>query len=292
MISICIPIFNTDISLLVEVLSQQSASLDNSIEIILLDDASKDRNIAKQNKIRSEYFENVHYFENQQNIGLASTRNKLASLAKNPYLLFIDSDAQVSNNNFIQTYYNSLCPETVIFGGCMYVKERPSDSNILRWKYGKQREEGTGKYFSCFNFLIPRKILFLYPFNERLKNYGYEDLLFGLTLEYNNIKIKHLNNPLIHNGLDSANTYLMKVKQSIENLVEIEPELKRIQKQNSVKILRAYNFVRKIKCYKLFIYTSSLLNNCILLNLTSKRPSLMLLDFYKLSYLCKLKIGK
>lgn len=287
MISICIPIYNTNVTTLVSDLIKQATNIQVDYEIILLDDASDDENIKAVNKSLAN--KHVLFFENEKNMGLARTRNKLGRLATHPYILFIDSDAGMYKNDFLQDYIQKCDENNVIFGGCIYSDRCPSPEFILRWKYGKNREEGLGKYFSCFNFIIPKNIFLENQFKEDLRQYGYEDTLFGLNLKNKDIPILFIGNPLFHNGLDKSSIYLSKIRLSIENLIRIVPSLRAIDQENSIKLLKYYNLIERFYLRNLINTAFSLLKKKIESNLNSKKPYLWVLDLYKLGYLCRLK---
>lgn len=286
MISVCIPVYNTDVRQLVLALDKQASEYGLPYEIILLDDASTLAHTQEQNNSLSS-ISNLRIFKNESNIGLARTRNRLGSLAQYPYLLFIDSDAQIVSNDYWQTYIRFCNPTTVIFGGCMYSAQCPDKKFILRWKFGKEREEGVGKYFSCFNFLIPKDIFEKYPFSEQLHQYGYEDTLFGITLKHTGTEVLFIDNALLHTGLDSADVYLKKVELSIQNLIRIEPLLKAVNGSRQIKLLRLYYSMRYLSTPTALLFR--LLQKILHAHLTGNNPSLRILDFYKLGYLCNLK---
>lgn len=289
MISVCIPVYNTDVSLLVHGLHQQASACPVPYEIILLDDASSDLKI-KQGNEKLAGIDNLSICINERNIGLARTRNKLAELARYPFLLFIDSDAEIIRKNYWQTYVSLCTSNAVCFGGCAYSDTPPPKEFTLRWKFGKQREEGVGKYFSCFNFLISKDIFSKHPFSEKLSSYGYEDSLFGISLQQSGANIQFIDNPLLHTGLDTADKYLTKVESSIRNLITIEPLLKDINGEKSIRLLKLHNSIQYLS-YPIGLLFR-LLKKTLRLNLEGKNPSLKILDFYKLGYLCSLKTKK
>lgn len=291
MISVCIPVYNTDVSKLVQTLSKQASTHPIPYEIILLDDASTDIKTKQANNLL-ESIGNIRIFENDKNIGLACTRNKLGKLAAYPYLIFIDSDAEVITDNYWLTYASVINSSSVYFGGCVYPNKCPDDKFILRWKFGKEREEGVGKYFSCFNFMIPKDILTKHPFSEDLNQYGYEDALFGIILKHKGINIQFINNPLLHTGLDSADVYLKKVELSISNLLIIGEYLAKIKKEDSIRLLKLYNYIDSFHLSSLTGFLFHLLKEPLRKNLTGDSPSIRILDLYKLGYLCSLKTKK
>ena len=90
MISICIPVYNFNITSLVNELSNQVNSLNIPCEIIVIDDCSE--NFKRINKIECEKHT---YIELSENIGRARIRNLFLKYAKYEYLLFLDCDSLV-----------------------------------------------------------------------------------------------------------------------------------------------------------------------------------------------------
>ena len=53
-------------------------------------------------KLEKEF---VEYYKNESSLGISSVRNKLASLAKGKYLIFLDDDVQIDKNlNIINSF--------------------------------------------------------------------------------------------------------------------------------------------------------------------------------------------
>jgi len=291
MISICIPIYNCDVTALVNDLYKQCTDSQIRYEILLLDDASVNTDTKEKNRNLTN-LTNIHYYDNPENIGLARTRNRLGELARYPYLLFIDSDAEVVSREYLIRYLKLCQPSVVCFGGCVYPDKCLDSRYVLRWKYGKKREEGIGKYYSCFNFLIDRKVFLKYPFSQLLHQYGYEDTLFGMVLKKNNIDVFFVDNPLLHAGLTTSENYIVKVEQSLSNLLMIETFMKEEGVSHEIRLLRKAGQVEQLHLQPLVIFLWRILKGICLSNLKGKKPSLFLLDFYKLGYFCNLKRQK
>jgi glycosyltransferase involved in cell wall biosynthesis len=296
MLSILIPIFNFDVTDLVLELNKQSIAANVKYEIILLDDASTDsfreinRNLSNQNHIK--------YIEETDNIGRSKIRNKLASLASYPYLLFMDCDSQIPNPDYIANYLNYCEEDIVIYGGRIYSQQRPAETELLlRWKHGRSREEFTAderikspnKSFMTNNFLISVSLFNKIRFNEEMEGYGHEDTLFGYDLKKNNIKVLHIDNPLVHIGLESNSLFLLKTRESIRNL-------KNILNQNGyekllvedIKLLGYYKFFHKTKLDYLVRILFRISERLLERNLLSKNPNLLVYDLFKLGYLCSI----
>jgi glycosyltransferase involved in cell wall biosynthesis len=285
MISVCIPIFNDRVTELVQSVRTQCESCAVEYEVVLLDDCSGDTAVVAENRELAR-LPKVYYYENEQNMGLSRARNKLGQLARYPYLLFIDSDARIVRRDFIARYAKFCYPGAVSFGGCVYADICPDKRFILRWKYGKYREEGVGRYYSCFNFLIDKDVLLKYPFYEGFSRYGYEDTLLGITLRQNGVEPCFIDNPLLHTGLITADAFLAKIGASIGNLAVINSQFIPAGTRPPVRLLRAYRWVESLHAKGFASFAFRRLKKLLISNLKSKKPLLIVLDFYKLGSLC------
>ncbi len=139
MLSICIPVYDCDVTMLVSNLLAQIAKIDIPAEIIIIDDASEIE-FRKLNKPLSKS-DRVSYFQLEKNIGRAKIRNLFLSYTNFDYLLFLDCDIKVSKANFLKKYVSEIEKnQPVICGGLNYQVELPPKTHYLRWKYGIKRE--------------------------------------------------------------------------------------------------------------------------------------------------------
>lgn len=289
MISILIPIYNYVIIDLVKSIHCQILNTDEEFEIILIDDCSQEE-YKTQNK-ECALLRNTSYFELAHNIGRAKIRNELAKKAQYPYLLFIDCDAKIDNPTYISNYIKECKKqEQIVCGGVKYENRKPQIDKILRWKYGHKREMKTAqqrslspnKSFTPFNFLISKELFTNTLFDETITEYGHEDTLFGFLLKQKNITIKHIDNPLIHCGIETNAIFLDKTKESIQSLVKIYNQNNK-EFANEIKLIKVYSFFKNIKLLWLInlLFT---LSRRVSYNILLKCPYLFLFDWYKLGY--------
>jgi len=289
MISICIPVYNFDVTSLVGELSEQAKSLNKPYEIIVIDDCSDD----KYKAINRIACENYIYIGLEENIGRSKIRNLFLRYSRYDYLLFIDCDSIIESSDFLLKYFEIIKQNpSVVCGGRIYKKFRPVRDKMLRWKYGLLRESRPfdvrkkfpHKSFMTNNFLIGRKILAEIRFDERITKYGHEDTLFGYSLKKENILIDHIDNPVVNGDLENNTEYLNKTAEGIGNLVNIM-EVTNFDEDliNFITILRIHSKVRKMgKIIKLsFIMFKPL----IVFLLSKGFVNLYLFDFYKLGIL-------
>jgi len=287
MLSILIPVYNYNITKLVNDLHQQCENAEIVYEIVCFDDGSSD-NFKEENRTIQK-LENLVYHELPQNLGRSKIRNELGKAAKFDYLLFMDCDSQTVSENYIKNYIEKLDPSCLLYGGRVYQPNPPEKEFYFHWFYGTQREQIPVEKrkiqpyhsFMTNNFLIPKSIFLKFPFDENLTQYGHEDTLFGLQLKEADIPIIHINNPLEHEGLETTDSFLHKTKQGIENLLFLSKEYKLID----TKLLRTYKNIKNWKLSFLINIVFQLSKKSLLKNFHSSSVNLKLFDFYKLGLL-------
>ena len=232
MLSICIPVYNVDVTKLVSDLHTQIQEINESIEIVLIDDASDIENKAK-NRLLKEYCKII---ELEINVGRSKIRNLFVSECKNPYLLFLDCDSEIISSIFLEKYIQELkrLHPKVLFGGSIYSEHCPEKKYFLRWKTSRNREsksiqdrESNFNWgFKTNNFIIEKELLQKIAFNENLCGYGHEDTLFAFDLFRANVSVIQSDNAVLNAHLDTNHVYLKKTKEALANLVEVLKILK------------------------------------------------------------------
>lgn len=288
MLSILIPTYNFNVIPLVESLNNQLIKLDIEYEIICIDDDSKSHLNKANDKIN--LLDNSIFLSLNKNIGRSATRNLLFKKSKYDWLLFLDADVKPISSNFIKNYISQIqnSPNKVFCGGVKYESSEKNKS-LLRYKYGNKYEDVSPskrnkfpyKYFFSSNFLIHKSIFKKITFNESLKKYGREDLLFSLNLKKNNFIIEHINNGVYHLGIDDDKTFVDKTKHALENLYYIEKN--GLINFEDVSLLRLIHFIKSIKISKILGKFYSYLEDKTII-----KSSLFYLKFMKISYLCHL----
>lgn len=297
MLSVLLPVYNFDIRDLVASISSQAKLAGIPFEIIVVDDASSERFRILNRE--AEKFEGVKYIEEEKNLGRSKIRNKLADLAKYDNLLYLDCDSSIDNPDFLQNYINKLDKYEVIYGGRKYNYTLPYDDRLkLHWLHGIKREQipvgvrssEPNKSFMTNNFVISKEAIEKVRFNEKIRGYGHEDTLFGYDLMKCNITIKHIDNPVIHLGLESSEEFLRKTREGILNLkriMRINGNEKRLVKD--ITLLAYYKKFQHAGLEGLIRYVFQKNEVRLRKNLMSKNPNLFLFDLYKLGYLCTIK---
>ena len=294
MLSICIPIYNFNVSELVEELNSQANKLNIPYEIILIDDCSK-KNYQKTNSTLNK-INSVKYIQLKQNIGRSKIRNLFLNYVLHDNLLFLDCDLQIISKNFIKNYVDEINNgRKVICGGINYDKKKPQRNKLLRWNFGIKREcisankrkENPYSSFMTANFVVDKSIFKQIKFNEELANYGHEDTLFGYELKQNKIKILHIENPINHQLTDVNKEFLYKTKQGIKNLVFIKKRINNLAFDNDIRILKFYNKINK-SVFKLPLnILLNLIYPIVYFILLKFGRSLFLFDIYKITLIMR-----
>ena len=254
MLSILIPCRHYDCSELVAELHRQCKDVGLEYEILVGDD------------------------NGEKPLGRAAMRNQLLEKSQYDYVLFMDADAMVCRLDFIRKYWNHKDEAPVILGG-LETPDKPKEKGyMLRWKY--ENANKTKENFTVFNAFFSKSIFERVRFDdEKCKSYGHEDTLFGVDLQKNGILPLYINNPLIHNGIDTSEAFLKKSEIAIENLIKIgEPLVSRTHLGGMGISLKKLHLAFVVKgLFRMF-------KSSIRRNLLSEKPSLKLFQFYKLGY--------
>lgn len=293
MLSICIPIYQHEVYNLVKELNKQCELASIPYEILCIDDDSD--HLFKKKNSKIEELKKVRYIELQQNIGRSRIRNLFIEKATFNSLLFLDCDCSIPGKDFIKKYCENI-DNNITYGGRKHFEIKPSDNAIiLRWKYGREREdlsynERLKSPFISFrsnNFMIKKEVFSIVAFDESITKYGHEDTLFALQLKKENFNITHIENYVIHEGLENNVEFINKTKVAVENLNELI-KIKKL-KPNEVKLFKTYRFLEKTKLtFIMRMFTSFFLRVCFK-KLQLKNPKIFWLDVFKLFYLIKVR---
>jgi glycosyltransferase involved in cell wall biosynthesis len=288
MISVCIPVYNTDVRQLA--LSLNTQALDISAEIILVDDGSCQEYREVNRELRGQ---GIHYYELEHNVGRARIRNRFTKHARYDHLLFLDCDSRIISDYFLSNYFEAMrdFPEKVICGGRIYSNEKPGLKYRLHWKYGRLRESRpvsirrrhANRSFMTNNFLIPAHTLRSIPFNEKISGYGHEDSLFGYDLYRKGYETHHIDNPVLHDRLETNAAFLAKTEQAVRNLSIITSQIEPSPVfAATITLLRVADEIKQKGRAQGLMISHWILRPLIRVLLTAGLNSLKLLDFHKL----------
>jgi len=281
MLSILIPVYNYDAYPLVKKLHAQLQHSDFVYEIRVYDDCSTSPVLDNEN---INLIKGATLTVLKKNIGRSAIRNLLAKEAKFEKLLFLDAGTLPKSKDYIKDYL-SINNYEVITGGMTNLEKPPKKPFKLRWLYTKLRERNISLHSS--NFLISKTIIESNPFDESLLNYGYEDVLFFNTLLKNNIRIKSINNPVIHDAGDDANSFIKKTEYAITNLIHLVEVDKLSDNCSGIGLL--YIKLKGAYLDKFVASVFKIVKPLLMKNFNSSHPLIFLYDFYRIGYFCMYK---
>ncbi len=293
MLSILIPCYNYDCRNLVSSLHLQGESLGTDYEIIVGDDASDDVEIVSLNE-EINSLPHCMYSVSERNLGRAENRNRIAEISQGDWLLFIDCDARVCSDSFLHDYMKAAEHACVVCGGLCHPLNNPCPEATLRYKYERradarrsasERSKKPYMQLSAFNLMMRRDVFMSIKFDKDCREYGYEDALMGVELYKRGIEILHIDNPVMHIGLEPNTVYLKKSETALRTLYGLKGKMGNHSHVENVAIrLRSYHID---KLYMLFYH---LFRTRMKANLLGENPSLFVFSLYKLGFF--LDLGK
>lgn len=293
MISVCIPVYNFKIGDLLTQLVFLLQRAEIEYEILIVEDASETS--FSENNLKVAESCSARYIYLNENIGRSAIRNYLCKEAQYPNLLFLDCDSLIITDDFISNYSSYLNKNKVVYGGTKYHAQKPEKKYLLHWNYGRKREikpvtvrnKYPSQYFKTNNFLIPKTILINHPFNEQLKGYGHEDTLMGVELSQFNIPVYHIDNAVLHAGLETNEQFVLKTQESIRNLLIIREEFGLHGINRHFKLLDVFSKIQNLNLVNVLSIVYKL-SQPLLLFLLKNFYLMKVFDFYKLGFLCSI----
>ena len=308
-LSILLPSYNNVCVSLVQVLQRQADALSGkldkpfSYEIIVADDGSTDAACIDANRVIGDML-HCRYLRMEQNVGRAQIRNVLISESRGDYVLLIDSDLFLCDDNYLYKYATSTAD--VVYGGTRIggegfamVDNEANTENLkgnLRYIYEKKAEPSHRAAFrqlrpnqeiSVCNLYARRDIMEAHPFDSRFKAYGYEDVLFGKRLAESGIEVTHIDNPVLINEFESNSVFVKKTEEAILTLCRFEQDLEGYSNlKTKVSTLGRYIPL------SLFRLWHRIMKNKEKRNLTGSKPSLLLFKLYKLGFFLENRMVK
>ena len=285
-LSILIPVYNTVCVNFVRQLQQQAELTGIDYEIIVADDASPLQHCVEENRQISQ-LPHCQYLMKEVNTGAAATRNFLAQQSRYQWLLFLDCDMQLPNEQFITRYLASLTAPVINGGLSIGGDARLLNSN-LRYRYEKaeepnhtpqRRQQRPYQSFRSTNFLIRRDIMLDHPFDERFRRSGYEDVFFGKQLRQHQIAITHIDNPLLMTDYETNADYVSKMERSLHTLHQFRQELRGYSR---LLTLADGIHIEAVRCFLAFLHR--ILAPMERRNLCGNHPNLTLFKLYRLGY--------
>lgn len=250
-VSIIVPFYNVEGYMEKCLDSLVNQTLDD-IEIILVNDGSKDRSIDIAKKYIKEYPKKIVYLE-KENGGLSDSRNFALPHAKGEYIAFLDSDDYVEKNMY-EEMYNLAIKDNSDLVECDFY-----------WEYPDKRKEDIGKLYNgkeemlekirvvAWNKLIKREILEKSKV-EFPKGFRYEDVEFTYKLIPYIEKVSFIKKPFVHyvqRQGSISNTQNERTKEIFQVLEHVIDYYKENNIYEKYKTVLEYVYIRYAFCSSL-----------------------------------------
>lgn len=300
-LSILLPSYNNVCVSLVQALQRQADALRGKLdkpfryEIIVADDGSTDAACIDANRVIGDML-HCRYLRMEHNVGRAQIRNVLIAESCGDYVLLIDSDLFLCDDNYLYKYATSTAD--VVYGGTriggeglVMVDNEANTEHLkgnLRYIYEKKAEPSHRAVFrqlrpnqeiSVCNLYARRDIMEAHPFDSRFKAYGYEDVLFGKRLAESGIEVTHIDNPVLINEFEPNSVFVKKTEEAILTLCRFEQDLEGYSNLKT-KVAALGRYIP----LSLFRLWHRIMKNKEKRNLTGPKPSLLLFKLYKLGF--------
>ena len=288
-LSILIPCYNCQCVELVKGLVTQCEDIEGlRYEVIVADDGSTDKHLCLLNEELLN-LEHVRYITREKNIGRACIRNFLVQQATYEWVLFVDSDLSIIREDYIQSYIQLDSTFLVAYGSYEVGNENTTN---LRYLYEKdaapkhtmeQRKLHPYHHLHTANLMMKRTTALTYPFDERFKRYGFEDVLLGKELQEHNVCIAQINNPLLFDHFETNDSYMEKTEEALQTLYTFRNEL------SGFSSLLTFNYhLHRWGLHYLILFIFQQKRRKWRTILCGERPNLKLYIIYKLGYFISL----
>lgn len=230
-VSVLIPFLRDDPSELLTLLDEEAASVSGAVEIVLLDDGTRDAALTARLTARIKGMAlPVRMITLPANEGRSVGRNRLASAARGGSLLFLDSDMRPDHRRFLRDWADLAAREdpAVAFGGFSLL-QAPTDDRfaVHRAMAAKsecvpytERAKQPEKYVYTSNLLVRRDVFESEAFDPGFTGWGWEDVEWAMRVS-RRFRVVHLDNSATHMGLDTVPALAGKYEQSAPNFARM-----------------------------------------------------------------------
>jgi glycosyltransferase involved in cell wall biosynthesis len=287
MLSILIPTYNDDLHPLLESLYRSAELNTVACEVLIFND-----NSVAPLTFTGDY-KNLQIIDSTINVGRTMARYNLAKAANYDWLLFLDADVEIYNEDFISKYLEVIKRKdvNVCFGGYAYNPAVYNERVSLRYHYGvakeqipaKERNKNPYKVIISGNFIILKETFLSLPLHEQTLSYGLDNY-FGSLLKGRHVPVIHIDNAVYHNGLDTNEIYLRKKERAAETLVKLYGSGK--MKHHNNDLLATFEKIVNLHLITFFTFLNKVLGPSLKKNMLGPSPSIKQLQVYRLLYIC------
>ncbi len=236
-LSVLIPFYNDDPGQLLSGLAENAVG-HQDIEIIIYDDGSTDDSIFESLVKQAQNLDcAITLIRNPDNRGRSYARNALKEQARSAWILFLDADMLPVSPDFLHIYLKEIASgkSDILFGGFDIPGQALSPQTELHGMLAKasdchsakEREKCGPQYVCSSNLCVRASVLEAEPFDPDFSGWGWEDSEWAARVS-KTYRLRHIDNPALHLGLESTDTLLQRFKTSAANykrFIAKHPEL-------------------------------------------------------------------
>ncbi|MDW8246337.1 MAG: glycosyltransferase family 2 protein [Sandaracinaceae bacterium] len=227
-VDVCIPVYRIDPTPLIHSLFRCDRA--EEARICVCDDGSGDPQLSqKLRALLSAHRGPGTLITLAANRGRSGARNALIAHSQSEWLLFLDADTEIPSPLFLVRYFQAIdecAGPALVVGGCTVPKVVPAPDAALRHAYGRwfesaslaRRRRNPQAFVHTSNALVHRSVVEAEPFDEGFVGWGWEDIEWGMRVG-KRFPIVHIDNLVIHTGLENDAITLKKVENSALNFV-------------------------------------------------------------------------
>ncbi len=154
LLSIIIPTYNSQNTIQTPLLSINNSQFKNfnNIEVIVVDDKSKDRTLKKIREVESGLKYKLTIYPSRRNYGPAKARNFGVKKARGSYILFLDSDVELAKSTLRYAYLLAKDKKVKAFTGIWHYRQKtnkffPQFKAMRDWVYWFIEREKYARYY-------------------------------------------------------------------------------------------------------------------------------------------------
>lgn len=210
-LSIVIPVYNSQntIKSLLSSINNSSSVIFNRLEVIVVDDGSRDNTLKIIKDISNKLTFKIKIFALRTNVGPAKARNFGAKKAHGKYLLFLDGDVELKKNTLLNVFELIKTNRVKAFTGIWDYHQKstsffPQFKALRDWSYWfVERKLDSHYYLFSTRIAGIEKKLFqqLNGFVENYKETTMEDIEFTYRIE-KKASIKFCSNIIVHHEFE------------------------------------------------------------------------------------------
>ena len=223
-LSILVPFYRDDPGVLLRSLDGQARA--DEVEVLIMDDGSGDDALTRAvDATIASLSLPVQHLRAPENRGRSATRNALQERARAGWVLFLDADMRVDHSDFITRYLERIeageCD--VMFGGFTVEAARDATTELHRalsdasdCLSAEARQAAGPQYVASSNLCVRRTVLNEEEFDSGFSGWGWEDSEWAARI-HARYRLRHVDNPAVHLGLESTDTLLSRFATSGAN---------------------------------------------------------------------------